>query len=118
MIRNSDVRSQFDAGTIPTGKDDIESDVEVMLPKCQIQQDLDDVYYCLWQGSGGFGDPIDCDPEKIAQDMREEYVSEDQARNTYGIVLDDGTIDETATEKRRETIRQRRLTGDKWGEGE
>lgn len=119
MIRDSDIREQFEDGVIPAEKEDIDGDVEVMPPKYQTQQGLDDVYYCLWQGGGGFGDPLDRDPEKVAQDVREQYVSEEQARETYGVVLDDDErVNEGETAARRETIREQRLDAAPWGEQE
>lgn len=119
MIRDSDVRERFEHGEIPADKEDIDGDVEVMPPKYQTQQAPDDVYYCLWQGGGGFGDPLDRDPEKVAQDVREEYVSEKEAQDTYGVILDkDGTVNERETTARREAIREQRLSADLWEERE
>ncbi|MEW6264776.1 MAG: hydantoinase B/oxoprolinase family protein [Thermodesulfobacteriota bacterium] len=39
-------------------------------------------------GGGGFGNPLRRDPEKVSRDVREGYVSLEQARMTYGVVLD------------------------------
>lgn len=119
MIRDSDVREWLDRDAIPAEKDDIDGDVEVMPPKYQTQQGLDDVYYCLWQGGGGFGDPIDREPEAVAEDVRDGYVSAEQARETYGVVLDENdVVDEGGTAARREAIRDERFDADQWGGGE
>lgn len=54
-------------------------------------------------GGGGFGDPIDRPPEAVLEDVRNGYVSLDDAREEYGVVIDEDamTVDREATEKRR-----------------
>lgn len=53
-------------------------------------------------GGGGFGDPLERDPEAVAEDVREGYVSAVAARERYGVVLGaDGTPDNLATEQER-----------------
>lgn len=49
-----------------------------------------DAYKMLSGGGGGFGDPLERDAERVAEDVREGYVSRAQAENLYGVVLDDG----------------------------
>ena len=39
-------------------------------------------------GGGGFGNPLDRDPELVRHDVRRGWVSVDKARETYGVVLD------------------------------
>jgi N-methylhydantoinase B len=53
-------------------------------------------------GGGGFGDPMERDPELVAEDVREGYVSLSVAHNVYGVVLTaDGDVDVFATQIRR-----------------
>jgi N-methylhydantoinase B len=119
MIRDSDITDWIDRDVIPSDKDDIAGDTEVMPPKYQTQQGLEDVYYCLWQGGGGFGDPIDREPEAVAEDVRNGYVSEQEAEETYGVVLTSGgSVDESKTVAKRETIRERRFEAEPRGESE
>jgi N-methylhydantoinase B len=61
-------------------------------------------------GGGGFGDPIDRDPEAVLRDFVRGWVTRDTAERIYGVVLDpDGkTIDAAATEARRREIRDQR----------
>jgi len=40
-------------------------------------------------GGGGFGDPFDRDPEKVLNDVVDEYASVEQAKNEYGVVIDE-----------------------------
>jgi N-methylhydantoinase B len=50
-------------------------------------------------GGGGVGDPFERDPEAVADDVRNEFVSVDAARDEYGVVIDPdtGEIDVAAT---------------------
>jgi N-methylhydantoinase B len=119
LIRDADVHEQLADGEIPEDKRDIDGDVEVIPPKAQFQQGPHDVYYSIWQGGGGFGDPLDREPDLVAEDVRSGYVSREEARRTYGVVVaDDGTVDADATEQRRTEIREERLAASPWGDGE
>jgi N-methylhydantoinase B len=60
-------------------------------------------------GGGGWGDPLERDPEAVRSDVREELVSRDAAFAHYGVVLrDDLTLDEGATRQRRDRLRSAR----------
>jgi N-methylhydantoinase B len=49
-------------------------------------------------GGGGFGDPAERDPELVADDVREGYVSREQAQAAYKVVVGvDGRLDAAAT---------------------
>lgn len=70
----------------------------------------DDVLYVRFMGGGGYGDPIDRDPQLVARDVVAELVSAEAARAIYGVVLTEtGAADEDATARRRLEIRAERL---------
>jgi N-methylhydantoinase B len=64
-------------------------------------------------GGGGFGDPLDREPERVARDVRDGYVSIEGAARDYGVVVagdpeDDPenlVVDMEATERLRESLR-------------
>jgi N-methylhydantoinase B/oxoprolinase/acetone carboxylase alpha subunit len=58
-------------------------------------------------GGGGFGSPLDRDPEMVQEDVIQGYVSMEKARESYGVVLDPGTrqLDRGATQELRKTMR-------------
>jgi N-methylhydantoinase B len=60
-------------------------------------------------GGGGFGSPLERDPDLVLRDVREGYVSLAQAREAYGVVIDPESmqIDTEATEALRKTSRPR-----------
>jgi N-methylhydantoinase B len=63
-----------------------------------------------WPGAGGWGSPLDRDPEAVLSDVIEEKVSLQRARDTYGVVLDvEGrTVDLDETLRLRGKLARRR----------
>jgi N-methylhydantoinase B len=61
-------------------------------------------------GGGGFGDPIDRDPQTVLKDFGRGWVSREIAERIYGVMLrgDGMGIDTAATERRRQEIRESR----------
>ncbi|MEJ8567962.1 hydantoinase B/oxoprolinase family protein [Elongatibacter sediminis] len=58
-------------------------------------------------GGGGYGNPLERDPEAVLEDVLNGYVSRDAARSVYGVVLSDAdepVIDTTATEELRRSL--------------
>jgi N-methylhydantoinase B len=56
-------------------------------------------------GGGGYGDPYERDTQKVLEDIRRGYLSVDQARDLYGVVLADGAIDADSTARLREAAK-------------
>lgn len=57
-------------------------------------------------GGGGFGPPTEREPERVAHDVRQGYVSLRIAHEVYGVVLDaDGNVDPVATKSRRQALK-------------
>lgn len=70
-----------------------------------------DVIACACQGGGGYGDPLDRDPERVRLDVAHGLVSAEGARRYYGVVLDGASVDRAATARRRHAIREARVGG-------
>ena len=65
-----------------------------------------DAYVMRSGGGGGFGVPLERDPELVLADVRQGYVSADAARESYGVVIrPDGELDPAGTHE----LRQRML---------
>jgi N-methylhydantoinase B len=67
-------------------------------------------------GGGGYGDPLLRDPEAVREDVTDGYVTPEGAKRDYGVVvsevdaeLAEWEVDEEATEREREHIRENRL---------
>ena len=69
-----------------------------------------DVFRYVLPGGGGWGDPLERDPQAVLRDVRNELVNPALAAEEYGVVIDTAAwqIDEAATDARRAEIRERR----------
>ncbi|MBW1799304.1 MAG: hydantoinase B/oxoprolinase family protein [Deltaproteobacteria bacterium] len=66
-----------------------------------------EVLYFRAPGGGGYGDPLDRDPDHLQHDIDNEYVSLKSAERDYGAVVDRESrkIDRKATEVRRKQLK-------------
>jgi N-methylhydantoinase B len=68
-----------------------------------------DVLLMESSGGGGFGDPLERDPARVAADLAEGYVTEAAAEREYGVIWRAGAVDAAATEAKRAALRAARL---------
>lgn len=54
--------------------------------------------------AGGYGNPLERDPEQVLQNVLDEYTSLQKARDEYGVVIVNGGVDEKATAALREKM--------------
>jgi N-methylhydantoinase B len=63
-------------------------------------------------GGGGYGDPLERDPQRVLHDITEKWVTVAQAHNIYGVVFAerDGElqVESAATADRRQALRRTR----------
>jgi N-methylhydantoinase B len=69
-----------------------------------------DVFRHVLAGAGGWGDPLERDPEAVLKDVRNELLSPAKAKADYGVVVDAARtrVDAQATQSERAAIRKRR----------
>jgi len=69
-----------------------------------------DVFSHRSAGPGGWGDPLERDPARVARDVKNEFVSRARAREDYGVVFKGESldVDEAGTTALRETLRRKR----------
>ena len=75
-----------------------------LLPVCpmeSIPMIRDDEFLHIQAGGGGFGNPLERDPQKILHDAMNELITVEYAFDVYGVVIRDEVIDQEATEIRR-----------------
>jgi N-methylhydantoinase B len=66
--------------------------------------EVNDVISVRTPGGGGWGSPLERDPQQVASDVRNELISREQATTTYSVALhDDLTVDDAKTERLRAT---------------
>ncbi|MEM3191437.1 MAG: hydantoinase B/oxoprolinase family protein [Candidatus Micrarchaeaceae archaeon] len=60
---------------------------------------------------GGYGDPLDRDPEKVYIDFKNDIITDEIAKNVYGVVMknDLSGVDLGETSKLREILRRKRV---------
>jgi N-methylhydantoinase B len=118
--RGSNIWELLARGELPSELEQIDGELEVYPDSIvHTSQARDDVYRCVAMGGGGYGDPIDRDPERVARDVVAGVVTPAQALERYGVALDAAAVvDEAGTSQRREAIRaERRASASGPGEG-
>ena len=70
-----------------------------------------DQFTAYMAGGGGFGDPLERDPERVLSDVRNGYVSLESAEKDYGVVIHhpqqrEYVLDQAASERLRTDMRQ------------
>ena len=76
-------------------------DETTLAPKSTTELEPGEVVSVRTPGGGGYGDPTDRDPERVLADVRDGAVSVEHAREEYGVVVEDGRINDAATHERR-----------------
>ena len=59
-------------------------------------------------GGGGWGSPLDRDAETVRRNLRDGWISDDAARDVYGVIVNNDlerTLDVEATNRRRTELR-------------
>ncbi|MBM3523557.1 MAG: hydantoinase B/oxoprolinase family protein, partial [Alphaproteobacteria bacterium] len=80
-----------------------------LLPVCPMaatQLKRGDRFRHVQPGGGGYGDPLEREPEKVLAEVRNEMITADYAADVYGIVIRDDRVDEAATRARRDAMRR------------
>lgn len=73
-----------------------------------LEVEANDILHFITWGGGGWGDPLDRDPELVGKEIRQGLVTVKGAES-YGVVADDnGVVDENATSKLREKMQAER----------
>lgn len=72
-----------------------------------------DILHLRQPGGGGYGDPLDRDPDLVLNDVLQGLVTIRPAQDIYGVVIDIDTkrVDVEATQRRRLALRKERLGG-------
>jgi N-methylhydantoinase B len=106
FLKNSDIADRMKRSELVGDIDELKgTKQELGLRQQDFLQNPTDVYAVLWSAAGGFGDPLERDPAKVAADVANGDVSADSAKKIYGVII--GDADATAHE--RNSLRKQRL---------
>jgi N-methylhydantoinase B len=106
--RSTDILDRFSERLLPGDIAEVTGeDVTLQLRQEGFTQAPRDVYAVIWSAAGGFGDPLERDPDKVRADVVDDRcVSIEAAREIYGVVITaNGRVDEAATRKLRSSRR-------------
>ncbi len=98
--RATDIAARLAARAMPADIADVKGeDVTLQLRQENFLQQPEDVYAVIWSAAGGFGDPLEREPEKVREDVIDNRaVSLAAAREIYAVVIGpDGRVDAEAT---------------------
>ncbi len=68
-----------------------------------------DLFVVETNGGGGYGDPLDRDPQRVIADVAMGYITPRKAEEIYGVVLLKERLDAAASSERRRELRVSRL---------
>lgn len=68
-----------------------------------------DILYLRPDGGGGYGDPLDRDPQLVMRDLQNGMITPGPARDIYGVATNGDQVDLEATRRRRIAIREGRI---------
>jgi N-methylhydantoinase B len=113
------VDTMFADGKMPSDVADI-GRAPIMLSSKQTGLDLvrGDVFLQREGGGAGLGDPLERDPQVVARDVQDGYITAKAAEIAYGVVLAGGDVDAAATEAQRDGIRAERRSWPRSRDGE
>jgi len=110
FTRDSDILERMHRSELVQDISEVRGKEETLqLRQQDFVQNPADVYAVLWSAAGGFGDPLERDPAKVAADVENGDVSAEAAKTIYGVVLGDAQ----ASERERNRIRRLRLHNSK-----
>jgi N-methylhydantoinase B len=115
VVRGSSVWEQYATGTVGLTLAELagaDGRVEHLPSKSEGTLGRDDVFAFYPPGGGGYGDPLDREPERVLADVLDGAVTVEGAQRHYAVAIDDGTVDERATAGLRAERRQARLGGE------
>jgi N-methylhydantoinase B len=109
----TDLSAWRDRQTVPASIHDLKADHTAPLRAKSNGAPLNDgdVMEIRVGGGGGYGDPLDRDPARVARDIRLGYTSKEAAASIYGVALSNGgDVDEAATTAARDKLRTGRAS--------
>lgn len=110
--RATDLGERLQSGSVPVSIDDLAGEEEPTgFKSVPLDMASDDVWAWTSPSTGGYGDPLRRDPERVLADMSALGLTAETAERVYGVVIRGGVVDERATDEARRALRRERLDG-------
>jgi N-methylhydantoinase B len=110
LLENTNVEKIIETNRSPVDVSELGGSSR-LLPYCNFELGQQDVLYMRVASGGGYGDPLERDPDLVHKDVTNGLVSKDAAGAIYGVVLDKdaASVDFAATRELRKTLREGEL---------
>jgi N-methylhydantoinase B len=107
LLENTNVQKIMETNRSPIDVSELGGSSR-LLPYCNFELGQQDVLYMRVASGGGYGDPLERDPDLVQKDVTNGLVSMDAAHGIYGVVLDEATrnVDLAATQELRKALRE------------
>lgn len=109
LLENTRIADLFRLNKSPENLADFEGNAR-QLPYCEFELKESDVLYMSAQSGGGYGDPLEREPESVLSDVIHRLISAKVARDVYGVVVEEGRrLDLIGIKNLRDIIKDKRL---------
>ncbi len=110
---NTRIWELFAAGQIPGTRNEVVQQLaplQRVSPKASLLLRGGDIWVVENSAGGGFGDPLNRNPVKVLEDVRDGLIPHSHAADFYGVIISsDLELDEVSTGNRRNALRRQRL---------
>lgn len=106
----TDWRERMASGEVIREMAQLEGSLQIPEAKDRFGVAGGDVVNHWTENSGGFGDPLEREAERVLDDLLDGRVSLSTAESIYGVVIAGSEIDREASERKRDELRSSRLT--------
>lgn len=109
VVEDTKLEELFKNNRLPDSVEEVGGKMK-LLPYGECELRKGSVLFSTSPSGGGYGDPLERDPELVMKDLREDIISEISAPEIYGVVVDGrGMLDGDATQRLRTRLRNERL---------
>ncbi len=115
MKRETNVWDLVKDGHLPTTMNELGGELQPSIGFAVTSQNKGDVFNAIMAGGGGYGDPLEREPQRVLQDVVNQMVSIEWAEKLYGVIIDSPTnnLDKEKTLSKRKAIREERAKSSK-----
>lgn len=110
LIEGNVMNKYLKSKNIPAKIEKLSKGLQTLPPQWTGELMADRCFFLRWAGGGGYGDPLNREPERIINDVKTGLVSREMARDLYGVTFkkSDRGYDPVQTENLRKQLRKTR----------